>query len=86
MDAKLITRDHLLGLIENTTFQYRGTTTVCTLIVNGFPVVGESHCVFREKYTKSIGEKVSYENALEQLRKYELYCANKNAVSETVKN
>lgn len=86
MDAKLITRDYLLGLIKNTTFQYRGTTTICTLDAGGFPVVGESHCAFREKYTKSIGEKVSYENALEQLRKYELYAALKKAASETVKN
>lgn len=86
MDAKLITRDYLLGLVSSTTFQYRGTTTICTLDVDGFPVVGESHCAFREKYTKSIGEKISYENALGQLRKYELYRARKKADCETVKN
>lgn len=77
---KLITREYLLSLIETATYSRRGTTTVCTLGLKGFPnfpVIGESHCAFKEQFNKKIGEKVSYENALKQLRSYEQYAALK---------
>lgn len=79
MDAKLITREYLLSLVTKTTFRHNRTTTYCTLEVGGMPIVGESHCAFKEQYVKSVGEKVSYENALVVLRQYELYAAMKIA-------
>jgi hypothetical protein len=81
MDDKL-TREYLLGLITKTSFQYRGTTTICTLDIDGFPVAGESHCVFRDQYNKQVGEKVSYENALKQLRRFEEYAQRKTVKAD----
>ena len=79
---KLITREYLLGLIKGITYTRRGTTTICTLDIDGFEVTGESHCAFKEQYSKKIGEKVSYENALRQLRLYEQYAVRKTVNAE----
>lgn len=75
---RVITREYLLSLITGTTYTRRGTTTICTLDIDGFPVAGESHCAFKEQYSRTLGEKVSYENAIKQLRLYEQYASRKS--------
>jgi len=78
MDDQLITRDYLLGLVTDKQFRRKGTTTICTLMIDGFPVEGESHCALKENYNATIGEKVSYENALKQLLMLERYMRHRH--------
>ena len=41
------------------------TTTICQLFMeNGYVILGMSACVDKTKYNKSLGEKYSYEDAI----------------------
>lgn len=45
-----------------------GRTTICLLTLdNGFTVRGESSCVDKRNFDQEMGEKISYENALDQV-------------------
>ena len=48
-----------------------GRTTVCLITMdNGFTVRGESSCVFGENFVAELGEKYSYQRALDQVWAY----------------
>ncbi len=50
------------------------TTTFCQIeMVNGYSVWGMSACVDATKYNQSLGEKYSYEDAINKLRPLEGY-------------
>lgn len=80
MDAKLITREYLLSLIETCTFTRRDTTTICKLELKSapFPIKAEARCTFRQEFNAALGEKIAHENALKMLKDLELYAAHKN--------
>ena len=41
------------------------TTTICQLhMVNGYVIIGMSACVDKSKYNQALGEKYSYEDAI----------------------
>lgn len=84
MDEHL-NREHLISLVAKTSFRRRGTTTTCLLYVMGvpFPIEGVSSFVFREMYSEALGEKLAYENALEQLKKYERYALIRSSQSQS---
>lgn len=43
------------------------TTTICQLFMeHGYVIIGTSACVDKTKYNKALGEKYSYENAINQ--------------------
>jgi hypothetical protein len=50
------------------------TTTICQLSMeNGYVVVGTSACVDPNKFNQALGEKYSYENAIDKLWPLEGY-------------
>lgn len=92
-------RQYLQQYVTNVEFQRMGkdkTTTVCMLeVYNGFKVVGSSHCVDPNKFSRELGEEYSKEDAYEKLDGYfgmlekdKLYTLNKasDPVNHTPKN
>lgn len=56
-----------------------GRTTICNLYLeNGFTVRGESACVSKENFNKSIGEQIAFENAKEKVWELEGYLLAEN--------
>ena len=66
-----ISLDFLQKQIAPNGIQYNtlgGTLTHCTITVkNGFTFTGESACVDPKNYNKLIGEKIAYDNALNEM-------------------
>lgn len=62
--------------IQSTTYTLlpNGRTTICTLdMMNGYTVTGMSSCVDIEEYNQFLGEKYSYEDALDNVWPLEGY-------------
>ena len=62
--------------IKNTTYTLLpdGRTTVCqATLENGFTVIGTSACVVKEEYNQALGEKYSFEKAVDNIWELEGY-------------
>lgn len=78
-----VNRDQLESLVDSVKYTHKGRATVCSLSVMGLQIEGTSFCSARKDFIKHLGEKVAYENALDNLRQYEAYAVlrNKNATT-----
>jgi len=67
--AERVTVDYMKSRISTVEFtRLAETVTICHMTLdNGFSVRGESACVKAENYNQEIGEKISYDNAFNQL-------------------
>lgn len=76
-------REYLEALVDSVKYTHKGRATVCSLSVLGLQIEGTSFCSARKDFIRQVGEKVAYENALNNLRQYETYAAlrNKNATT-----
>jgi hypothetical protein len=66
----------MLNKVKGVTYTLlpNGRTTICQLTLeNGFTVEGSSACVVKEEYNQALGEKYSYENAVDKLWQLEGY-------------
>jgi len=71
-----VTLDTMLKKVKNTTYTVLPdtTTTVCQLhLESGFVVLGTSACVDPSKYNQALGEKYSYEDAINKMWPLEGY-------------
>lgn len=77
---KKLTPDYLKSLITSEEYQRFGkTVTVCVLhLTNGFAVVGKSACIDESKFDETIGRRVAYDNAFDQLWELEGYAVCKS--------
>ena len=71
-------REYLESLVEGVKYTHKGRATVCSLSVFGFQIEGSSFCNARKDFIRHVGEKVAYENALNNLRQHEDYAALRN--------
>lgn len=79
--APKITQEQINSLIVKTEFYVfpDSTLTVCCLTLkNGFKVTGESSCVSLENFSKTIGEKIAFEQAREKIWLLEGYLLKNN--------
>ena len=67
--APRVTKEQMEERINHTEFtRIGGTVTICSITLdNGFSVRGESACVSVENYNQMLGEKISYDNAFNNL-------------------
>lgn len=64
----------ILNKIANTDYIYRGTMTICIVdMQNGYKAIGTSACVDPANYSRAIGEKLSFANAIDKLWDLEGY-------------
>ena len=76
LSAPRVTLDHIKSLIVGETFTKlpSGKVLVCELTLkNGFTVRGEAAVVSRENFNEEVGQKVSRENAINQVWQLEGY-------------
>lgn len=64
-----ITQEELLTLIENEEYARFGKTcTVCALTVkSGYTVIGKSGCIDPAQFDETIGRKLAFDNAVNEL-------------------
>ena len=74
MNAPKISKDQILAAIEKVTYTVMPDerTTICSLSFCGgrFTIMGNSTCVSKENFNKEMGEKIAYENAINECWKY----------------
>jgi len=66
----------MMAKIKDTTYTLlpNGRTTICQITLeNGFTVEGSSACVVKAEYNQALGEKYSFEKAIDELWKVEGY-------------
>lgn len=66
----------MLAKIKDTTYTLlpNGRTTICQITLkNGFTVEGSSACVVKSEYNQALGEKYSFEKAIDNLWQLEGY-------------
>jgi hypothetical protein len=66
----------MLAKIKDTQYVLmpNGRTTVCQVTLeNGFTVEGSSACVVKEEYNQALGEKYSFEKAIDKMWELEGY-------------
>lgn len=71
-----VTRHGILDKIKGATYTLlpNGRTTICQLtLANGFTVEGQSACVCAANYNQALGEKYAYDDAVENVWKFEGY-------------
>lgn len=71
-----VTMQGILDKVKSATYTVlpNGRTTVCQLTLeNGFSVEGQSGCVDPKEYNQFLGEKYAYEDALNNVWKFEGY-------------
>jgi len=75
LNAPKITIEHIEKTIVDKRFlQPYGTLTICILkLKNGILVTGESACVSKENFNKTLGEEVAYKNAKDKIWELEGY-------------
>ena len=76
LNAPRLTPSHIDSVIKEIKYHVvPGTsTTICSLVlVNGFVVNGESAAASMENFDKSIGEKISFDNARDKIWALEGY-------------
>lgn len=78
-----LSRAQLIDLVESVKYTHTGRKILCHLTVAGTEIEGSSFCSTKDAYVDHVGEKVAYENALSNLRKYEIYAEKRNAYHST---
>jgi len=76
LNAPRLTPDHIDSVIVGETYTNLpdGRTVICQLTLkNGFTVDGKSACVSKENFNQEIGNKISRENARENVWQLEGY-------------
>ena len=74
MNTHKIKVEELKSLINCESYTIDHTLTICVLeLTCGYKVVGHSSCLNPADFDKKIGEKVSYDNAFDQLWALEGY-------------
>jgi len=76
LNAPRLTPDHIDSVIVGETYTNLpdGRTVICQLTLkNGFTVDGKSACVSKENFNQEIGNKISRENARENVWQLEAY-------------
>lgn len=71
-----VTLNDILDKVKHVSYTLlpNGRTTVCQLTLeNGFTVEGQSACVDKANYNKALGEKYAYEDAINNVWKFEGY-------------
>lgn len=71
-----VTMDYMLSRVNKTVYTVlpETTTTICQLFMeNGYVVLGTSACVDKTKYNQALGEKYSFEDAINKLWPLEGY-------------
>lgn len=71
-----VTMQGILDKIKSATYTLlpNGRTTICQLTLeNGFTVEGHSACVDAAQYNRHLGEKYAYDDALNNIWKFEGY-------------
>lgn len=71
-----VSMSDMLAKIKSTTYTLlpNGKTTVCQIILeNGFSIEGASACVDIKNYNQALGEKYSFEKAVEKMWELEGY-------------
>jgi hypothetical protein len=66
----------MMAKIKDTTYTLlpNGRTTICQITLeNGFTVEGSSACVTKSEYNQALGEKYSFEKAIDNLWELEGY-------------
>jgi len=74
--SNTVTMQGILDKIRGATYTLlpNGRTTICQLTMdNGFTIEGQSACVSPHNYNKFLGEKYAYEDALNNVWKFEGY-------------
>lgn len=69
MPEEKVTEEYMLSRIQNVTYYLlENYTTICSITLdNGFSVLGESSCVKAGNFDKSIGERLAYKKAFNNL-------------------
>jgi hypothetical protein len=83
-----VTMEGMLARIVKTEYSALndGKTTLCMLhIENGFTILGTSACVDPAQFNKALGEKYSFEKAVEQMWPLEGYLLAENRYQESLK-
>lgn len=76
LNAPRLTPSHIDSAIKDIYYHIvpGTTTTICALtLMNGFVVIGHSAAASKENFDESIGKKVAYDNAREQIWQLEGY-------------
>ena len=76
LNAPRLTPSHIDNTIKDIYYHIvpGTTTTICALtLFNGFVVIGHSAAASKENFDASIGQKVAYDNAREQIWQLEGY-------------
>lgn len=71
-----VTLNGIMDKIKGVTYTLlpNGRTTICQLTMeNGFTIEGTSACVDKANYNKALGEKYAYEDAINNVWKFEGY-------------
>lgn len=82
-----VTMQGILDKIQGATYTLlpNGRTTICQLtMANGFTIEGTSACVSAARYNQALGEKYAYEDALNNVWKFEGYLLAENIANSTV--
>lgn len=70
MDGERVTLDYIKLRIDKVSYlrpDAAGTLTLCVLVLdNGFQLVGKSACVDPTLFSREIGEKIAYDDAIDQ--------------------
>lgn len=71
-----VTLNDIMDKITHVTYTLlpNGRTTICQLTMqNGFTIEGQSACVDKANYNQALGEKFAYEDAVNNVWKFEGY-------------
>lgn len=76
-----VTLNGILDKVKGVTYTLlpNGRTTICQLTMeNGFTIEGQSACVDAANYNQALGEKYAYEDAINNVWKFEGYLLAEN--------
>ena len=61
------------------------TCTVCCLVLlNNFTIIGESSCINPEDFDEDVGQELAFQDAFNQLAKYEAYMSKEVLYQEAL--
>ena len=68
-----LTQEHVIGLIEEITYDIDPQVIVCKLKVGDATIVGTSYCFHKSTHNPERGKEAAYKDALNQLFDLEAY-------------
>lgn len=89
LNAPKVKQQDLLDLVESKTFTVlpSGRCMICEVTLkNTFTLYGKSVCVSKENFDREIGERISFEDAIEQLWQLEAYKLTNKLFEEGKRN